>query len=169
MRLLKTEKASKKSQNNLRVSNDDKRRYNEIWVALTEELAAYQVHAMVIEVYSPFQGSYQGKAAGMGFSSAWKTAIAFGLATGFAFANQLLLFPLMPMDLKRGILGTKSGSKEQVEKGLSEKVAGFDGMLEGFRKTTKEHPVDALGYAYLGLLELHNLRKMLGVGSEVDL
>jgi len=158
-----TEKEPKKSRRNLRVTTDDKRRFTEIWGKMSEVANAHAPQALAVEVYSPWQGAYKGKEGGGGFKSAWKTATVYGLCLGFGFARGLLVFPFLPMDIKRGIVGAKGASKEDVFRELLGKVEGLGPCLASIPKSKQEHVTDAAAHAYLGLCEMHIMREELGV------
>ena len=74
-----------------------------------------------------------------------------------------MILPFRPADLKKGIVGKLGSSKAEVGACLREKVLCVDTLLEDFPKGKREHLQDALGHAYLGLVELHRLRTTLGV------
>jgi len=158
-----TEKAEKKARHNLRVATDDKRRFTEIWGKLSGIAEKYPLDAIAVEVYSPWQRKCKGKAAGGGFATAWKTATVYGLGLGFGFSRGLLVFPFLPMDLKKGIVGKKGASKEDVKQALFEKVAFLGEHLNTLAKSKHEHVTDAVAHAYLGICEMHTMRQMLGV------
>ena len=162
-----TEKAKKKEQRNLRVATDDKRRFTQIWGVMAQLALQFEIDALAIEVFSPWQVQRKGKGGGVatggGFASAWKTATVYGLGLGFGFSRGILTFAFLPADLKRGIAGELKASKEDVCRVLLEKVDNFKELLGIVPRTKQEHASDAVGHAYMGLQEMFELRKMLGV------
>lgn len=163
--MLTTQKSPKKDRRNLRVSTDDKRRFTEIWGAMAQLGAQFEIHALGIEVFSPWQVMRKqgSKAVGGGFASAWKTASVYGLGLGFGFSRDLLTFPFLPADLKQGIVGKLASSKEDVRTALFGKVENFRELLRRIPDAKREHAADAVGHAFMGLCELYEMRKMLGL------
>jgi hypothetical protein len=107
-----------------------------------------------VEAYRPFKGRMGG--------NAWKSAVGYGLASGFARARGWPLHVFLPDDLKRafGLGGRKipgtnqrvKVSKREVEVAVCRKVDGLAELLDKLPKAQREHAADAAGHAYLVLV-----------------
>jgi Holliday junction resolvasome RuvABC endonuclease subunit len=156
VRPLRTEKSDQKMMRNLRVADDDERRYRELWSGLSELTRQFKPHVIAMENYTPF------KAVGSG---AWKTCRVCGLVMGFALSRDLTYLSFNPQDLKRRIAGQLSASKEDVQAALVQKVVGLDALIQKYPKGMHEHLADAAGHAYLAFAEIQKLRQLMCVGG----
>lgn len=153
---LGTKKGSKKLLRNIRVADDDERRYREIWERVGEVIQDYGVTVVAMENYVPY--------AQVG-SGAWKTCRVCGLIHGLTLSRKLTFLSFLPQDLKRRIAGKLSASKEEVEAALHGKVWNFQNRMQTVRKDDHEHLADATGHAYLAFAEMDQLRQLMGGGS----
>ena len=139
--LVATQKAKGKERKDVRVSADDARRYREIWNALDALVRAHDVNAIAVETFNAYQPA----------ASASKTGIVYGLVHGLGLAHGRKILPFRPDDIKREIVGKRSGSKREVQEALCSRVDGFDEAIARFAKTKREHIGDAAALAVLGL------------------
>lgn len=156
LRVLKTEKGSKKELRTLRMSADDSRRLQELWQHLSTLVRAYKPRALAVEAYSPFTGR--------GGGNAWKTSMVYGLVHGLGLAFDIPVFPFLPADLKRKFGMKASATKQDVADGLATFVPSVREALERLNKTDREHASDAAGHAYLAYAEVQKMRSLLGDG-----
>lgn len=134
-----------------RVSTDDQRRLSELWCGLEDSVA--ECVALVgerpfivgVEAYRPFKGR--------GGGNAWKSAIGYGLVSGWARGHGWPLMVFLPDDLKRAFTLSRSSSKQEVEAAMCKKVDGLRELLDQLHKDDREHAADAAGHAYLALVE----------------
>lgn len=151
-----TKKASKKLRRLLRVADDDQRRIRDLYYALAQAEAAWDVHAIAYEVYAPFKGRMGG--------NAWKAARVEGLVQGFGLGKELLVLPFLPQDVKRAFCGQVQASKEDVIAAMRKKLAGFNELIDQIPEGDREHAADAAGHAYLAFEEMYRMRQMTGLG-----
>ncbi len=150
-----TKKMAGKRKRDLRVSADDQRRFKELFLGL-EKVTPYNPHALCVEVYSPMPGRQGG--------SAWKTSATYGGVSYWALSRGMTVMPTLPQDIKRGIVGRLSASKKEVEVALMELIPNLASHLDDLKPPSlREHAVDAAAHAYLGLKELWEMRRMMGV------
>lgn len=149
----KTEKlAGKKRKRDLRVSADDQRRFGELLGGLNaavKTLGRSRLNAVCIEVYAARMGS-------------GKAALAYGGASFWAQDHGYIVLPAVPQDVKRGICGKVSASKQDVEDRLRELIPGLQAELDKLPKTQREHLADAAAHALIGLQEMWDLRQLTG-------
>jgi hypothetical protein len=119
----------------------------EMWWELSTYFQVWKPVGIAIEHYAPWPGQIG--------SNAWKTALGYQLAICAAFAVGWgpVLQITRPDDLKRAFLGKTKGTKEQTIKVMHQKVTGLQEALDEFPKGDHEHVVDAVGHAYLALIE----------------
>lgn len=153
-RTITTKKATKKERTNLRVTNDDQRRYREIWTALEQFRVEFSPYAVGLEAYRVFQGRG---------GNAWKTAVVYGGVIFWAHSRDLYVAPFLPTDLKKRFCNKKSASKGDVEAVLCQLVPGLAVALDSVAAGRREHIADAAGHAYLVMEEVAEHRKMLGL------
>ncbi len=152
----KTEKfKDKKAKQNLRVNVDDARRLRELWAGMDELVKPWGANAIAVEAYAPRPG--------MGGGNAWKSAMAYALVHGYALHRDITLQPFLPLDLKAAFGLTKSADKSEVGRAVCAKVPGLENALHKYPQGVWEHLTDAAGHAYLGLLEIYRMRKLMGV------
>ena len=155
-KLLTTKKGTGKRVRDFRVSDDDLRRMTEIYQAIAGIVAQHNPSAIAYEVYSAYSG--QG-------GNAWKVARVEGIIVSVGLRYRVVTFPFVPQDLKRNIAGKLSASKKDVEKQVCLSVDGAKEAIDALAKTNREHVADALGHAYLGLLEVDALQSVLRPGE----
>lgn len=153
-KVIQTKKADKKLRSNLRVTNDDQRRYKEIWSKLSDIATEYDVYGVGLEAYRVFEGRG---------GNAWKTAVVYGGIIFWAHTRNLYIAPFLPTDLKKRFCDKKSASKKEVENRLCFLIEGLEDKLKKIPKTKREHVADAAGHAFLILEEVAEHRKMLGI------
>lgn len=151
---VQTKKADKKLRMNLRATNDDQRRYKEIWEKLDEIADKYEISAVGIEAYRVFSG--QG-------GNAWKTAVVYGGILFWCFTRGVYVVPFLPSDLKKRFCDKKNASKKEVEDRISFLVQGMHEALQTIPKTKREHVADAAGHAILALEEVEEYRNIIGL------
>jgi len=155
-KFVKTEKAQGKERRDVRVTNDDMRRYFEVLAELSRSFSSHNPTALGIEAYT-VNPKQQGSIAGV------KT---FGVYTGAMFwARTVGMFvaPYRPSDLKRRFCGQQSASKQDVEDALRDEVVGLAEALDDIPKGQREHVADAAGCAVLAMEELDRIRKAMGL------
>jgi len=151
MGMVATQKAKKKERVNLRVTNDDQRRYDEIYDALELLRQRFRPTAVGVEAYHPHV-----KAA-----SGWKTAVVYGGIMFWSKAVNIYCAPYVPQDLKRRFCGNQSGSKPEVASAATQLVEGASAAYLATNKTDQEHVGDSLGHAILVLEEIDRVRKIV--------
>lgn len=155
--LIKTKKADKKERRHVRVTNDDLKRYNEIFKRLLDLIDEFSVGILGVEAYT---------AGRPGISSAGaKTAIIYGGIVALGASRDLFVVPFLPSDLKRKFCGKQSGSKNDVAAGVAQEVVGFEDARVSFAKTKREHISDAAAVAVLAVDEVLEVMKILGIGE----
>lgn len=157
VKVLKTKKTPKKDRSNLRVTNDDVRRYREIWAELDMVSQQHDVVAVGVEGYRAF-----GQVSG----SATKTLAVYGGILYWAWSRDLFVTPFLPTDLKKEFGATMSASKEEVRAGVSARVDGLAELFAAVPRAQREHVGDAAGHALLVLSEIENTWAALGMGAE---
>jgi Holliday junction resolvasome RuvABC endonuclease subunit len=156
MDVIKTEKKNKKDLIDTRLTNDNLRRYIEIYNALENmvakgfynNIAIESISSIAIEAYMPR----------MQASNAWKTSIVFGGCIFWSCSHNIMPFAFLPLDLKKRFCGKKSASKFEVQEEIGKLVAGFDGAIGIKNKGDCEHLTDSSAHAILLLEELHKYR-----------
>lgn len=136
-----------------RISFDDVRRMQLLWMNMEQFAVQYAPDVMGVEtytVYKPTQGGHAGKGTG------WKAGFGYALACGVGFAHDIEVIPFLPADLKRRVAGHKSADKLDVEQALYGRVTGLEDALEGIPPRFHEHAADAVGH---GLLALAHIQK----------
>ena len=152
--MVKTVKPKKKDRTNLRVTNDDSRRYKEFWAVLHSLGSKYQPYAVGVEAYRMMPG---------GSAAAAKT---MGVYVGIQFwgwTRGMYVAPFLPNDLKKRFCGKQSASKFAVEQAICQEIYGLAELLSSIAKGQREHVADASGHAVLMLEDVDRLRQMLGV------
>jgi Holliday junction resolvasome RuvABC endonuclease subunit len=151
---IQTKKADKKNSFNLRATNDDQRRYKEIWKRIDEIDEEYKPCALGIEAYRVFSG--QG-------GNAWKSAVVYGGLVFWAFTKGMYVAPFLPTDIKKQFCGKNDASKKDVEERLCFLVEGLEATLMKIPKTRREHVADATGHALLAFNEAEEYRRIVGL------
>ncbi len=137
LELIETQKEADTS-NKWTVSGDDNRRYWELHRCVTEFLAEVPPKEnllVAVEAFAYVPGAGR---------NLLKTAQAVGVIKGAIYAYGKRPFEFQPGHIKRVILGTKSGSKAQVETVLKERYPNLEEELARFAKGKREHLSDAL-------------------------
>jgi Holliday junction resolvasome RuvABC endonuclease subunit len=153
--VLRTKKASKKALRDLRVSADDQRRLRAFWEGLQGIAAVHAPQALAVETYAPQPGRTGG--------NGWKAAVVYGLVQGLGLSQGLQVLPFLPADLKRVFTNSTSASKEAVADVVLTQVTGLAAFLDRLPAGQHEHVTDAAGHALLGLREMVEMRRMMGV------
>jgi len=156
VRVLKTAKTPKKDRSNLRVTNDDVRRYREIWAELDMLARQHDVAAVGVEGYRAF-GAVTG--------SATKTLAVYGGILYWAWSRDLFVAPFLPTDLKKAFGRTMAASKAEVREGVGQRVPGLADLFAQVPKGQQEHVGDAAGHALLVLAEIERTWSALGMGG----
>jgi len=157
-----TKKAEKKSRGGLRVTNDDLRRYTEIFERMDNIFDRYNPTALGVEAYMPgFRGKNDQGFRGGG--AATKTLGVYGGLIFWGLARGMYVSPSLPLDLKRRFCGKQSASKIEVEKAMCILVQDLREQLDRILKTKREHVADAAGHAYLVLEEIAKVKLMVGL------
>lgn len=155
LKMIQTERATKKKLRDLRVADDDQRRVKEVWDTVDNLISVYDPSCIGIESFTPNRGQKGG--------SSWKVVLVMQamVALGWSYGYRPMLF--RPEDLKRKFLGKQSGTKEDVENALREIVSDLDVHLNEHAKGKHEHLTDAIGHAVLALNEMEEMRRMAGI------
>lgn len=127
----------------LRVSDDDNRRLTEIHHVVVRLLCELNPTVVGIETYVPLVNK--------GGNGAFKVAIVYGLVQGLAISANRPVYGFTPQDIRRSLLGTQTGTKQDVQVGLRRVITGVDEALERHPRGQREHVADAMGHAYLAL------------------
>lgn len=176
--IVSTKKAEKKERSNLRATNDDVRRYQEVFRRVHALLVAYRPTGMGVEAYrvAPRFGRRQsGGEPGAevqdsgGAGAGAKTMVVYGGIVALGTALSMYVAPWLPNDLKKVFTGRQSSSKEEVWEALAARLPGLRDLLDKSPKSAREHLGDAAGHALLTFAELDRLRHLLGLpaGSPV--
>jgi Holliday junction resolvasome RuvABC endonuclease subunit len=158
LKLVRTEKASKKVLRETRMTGDDQRRLRDVWNALQGLYDEYRPVVIGVEAYTPWVGRMGG--------NAWKVALSYQLVCCFGWHVGVEPFVFLPGDLKRIFVGQKGASKGDVAAAIAEKVVGVREQVADIAKTMQEHVTDAIAHAYLAAEELVRMRQMLHLGNE---
>ena len=159
--VIHTEKSNKKDLVNIRLTNDNLRRYIEIYDRLEYirknsffiNVSFAELTAIAIEAYMPR----------MQASNAWKTAIVFGGCIFWACSVGMRPFAFLPLDIKKRFCNKKETSKIDVQKAISNIVMGFDSCISANNKGDHEHITDSTGHAILLTEELVKNRYLLDI------
>lgn len=180
--VVSTKKAEKKERSDLRVTNDDVRRYQEVFRRVHALLLAYRPIGMGVEAYrvAPRFGRRRMGGGGAGEPGAEaqdsggagagaKTMAVYGGIVALGTAMTMYVAPWLPNDLKKKFTGKMSSSKEEVWEAVAARLPGLQELLAKSSKGFREHLGDAAGHALLTFAELDRLRHMLGlpVGAPV--
>lgn len=131
-----------------RISHDDVRRMQLLWMNLQQAVIEYAPQIIGVEtytVYKPTQGGRAGKGTG------WKAGWGYALACGAGFAHNIEVIPFQPRDLKRRVAGGQSAGKLDVEEALYDRLTGLEDALADLPPNKHEHAADAAGFALLAL------------------
>lgn len=177
--VFRTAKMKQKERSNLRVTNDDVRRYTEIFVGVRDMLIGQRVRALGVEAYrvAPRFGRRKGPPGGQpagegaegqdsgGAGAGAKTMAVYGGVLAVGVALGLYVTPWLPNDLKKRFTGRQSSSKEDVWESICREVQGASKMIDNCPKSLREHVGDAAGHAVLTLEEARRIRKFVGGGA----
>jgi Holliday junction resolvasome RuvABC endonuclease subunit len=159
LELIETKKETDKTLRKvMRVADEDQRRYREVWnqlLTIIHHKVVVPPSVMGIESYTLYPGQLGG--------NSWKTGIMFGVISGLGYAQNMLVMPFRPGDLKKHFTGKKSASKGQVARSLFEKVVGLEQGIQKFAKGKQEHITDAAAHAYLAMHEVYQMRRIIGI------
>ena len=174
--VVKTLKAAQKERSHLRVTNDDVRRYQDLFRRVQTLLVAHRPHGMGVEAYrvaprfgrrapAGVAGAQEGaqEGAGGGAGAGAKTMAVYGGIVALGTAMGMYVAPWLPNDLKKRFTGKQSSSKEEVWAAVARCVAGLPALLERTAKGFREHLGDAAGHAVLTFEEINRVRNMLGL------
>ncbi len=148
LKTFKTKKADKKVIKRLRVADDDVRRLGEIIGFIDDNLPGPDAGQFVValESFSAFMGGY-------------KAALGYAAMITLATKLNAGIFVFVPQDLKRGMCGKVSASKQEVwDKVLDE----FEIDRSAFNKGDLEHIGDALALTILAKREQEKIEKIIG-------
>lgn len=157
LEVITTDKQIKKARVNLRVTNDDLRRYSVIWKRIEEIYNQYKPTILGLEAYRVMTGA--------GGGSSWKAAVVYGEVLGFGFSKGMYVSPSLPTDIKKRFCGVQSASKLDVEIALEKQVIGLEQALEAIPVSKREHTVDAACHAILALEEVCSISDLPGVST----
>jgi Holliday junction resolvasome RuvABC endonuclease subunit len=134
--LIETDKES--SSRKIAVSADDNRRFHEIHTrveAFLSKVPSGEKALVAIEGFSYVPGSGR---------NLLKTAQAVGVIKGAVYASGKIPWEFQPGEIKRVLLGAKSGSKQQVHVVLKDRYPNLEDKLRPYAKGKWEHITDAL-------------------------
>ena len=143
--LVKTEKIEKKARSAVRVSTDDQRRAEEIIDDLCAYFDTHKPSIIVVEGYSPYSVPMKG---------GWKTVLTQGSVLAIAKLKGILLYTLLPLDLKMHFLKKNKGGKNEVIAAVKSVHVEAAQLIDSLPKTKREHVADAIGYSLIGCAEI---------------
>lgn len=155
VKVLDSEKADKKSLQQLRVASDDQRRIREFWDELDDLLTRIPPKAIGVEGWRPFPGMVGG--------NAWKVGLAAQMAQCVGWKHGIMPAQFLPSDLKRRFLGKAAGDKNRVGYAILQHVEGLAPLMAEHAKGKHEHIYDAAGLAVLALEEMYRIRALAGM------
>jgi len=90
-----------------------------------------------------------------GRGAAAKTLMVYSAACCAGYRYGIPVFGFMPVDLKKGVCGRSSATKDDVGRALCAKIPGLEEQVTAKvrAKTMHEHVYDGVGHAYLALQE----------------
>lgn len=127
----------------LKVCDDDTRRLVTIQRAVMAAICEYKPTLVGLETYTPLAGK-QG-------NGAFKVATVYGSVHALATSANRPVYSATPQDVRLAFLGSRSGTKEDVQEALKKHCSGIDKAIEKFNKSLREHVVDAIAHAVLAL------------------
>ena len=146
----KGETKKDRAKHNIRQTTDDIRRLQEMTEFYEGVLNEFKPAVAGIETFAPRPNQ------GLG----WKAAMGVSLAVSMLHVRSIGIYPFISVDIKKGILGKASGSKEEIIAKLKEQfVLGDLKMAE----SKLEHVFDALGICIIVKNEVFKVRKMAGI------
>jgi len=154
VRLIETERNNKP--NKTTVSADNNLRYHEIHQALSEFLDAVPSGERVIVgiegfAYTPGAGR-----------NLLNTAQAVGVIKGTLFSRGKLPFEFKPNEVKKTLLGTNSGSKQDIQDALERLYPNLVDLLGAYAKGKWEHLTDAVALCECAFEEYAQRKLYLG-------
>lgn len=171
--VVRTLKAAQKERSHLRVTNDDVRRYQDLFRRVQALLVAHRPHGMGVEAYrvaprfgrklGPGGEAPQDGGGGGGAGAGAKTMAVYGGIVALGTAMGMYVAPWLPNDLKKRFTGKQSSSKDEVWGAACTVVAGLQDLLGRTAKGFREHLGDAAGHAVLTFEEIDRVRNMLGL------
>jgi Holliday junction resolvasome RuvABC endonuclease subunit len=120
------------------VSADDNRRFHEIHsrvVAFLQQVPSGEKALIAMEGFAYMPGAGR---------NLLKTAQAVGVIKGAVYAAGKIPWEFQPGEIKRVLLGAKSGSKQQVHTVLKDRYPTLEEKLKPYAKGKWEHITDAL-------------------------
>lgn len=157
MEVVKTKKSNAKRR--VLVSEDDFTRARAIAVRMSAAAHRYKVAGLCFEAMSRPRNA----------SSAFKVALSFGVIAQLSAENDLPVLQVTPKELKKGVCGNSSASKDEVLLALHKRYPiQLERWLQPMNKGDREHPVDALG-AIVTCLDtdmLRSFRQMVRMGAK---
>ena len=137
----------------LRRSEDDVRRLNEMQDRVAAVVERLKPHVAGLESYAPFvsQSKY-----------AWRTSMCFGLLWAVCRAARVRVYTQLPIDVKLAVCGQRTASKEDVIDAIRKNVASVDAYLLKFPSGRHEHICDAAGHAMVAMRGYENGRPVHG-------
>jgi Holliday junction resolvasome RuvABC endonuclease subunit len=153
--VVRTEKAARRRGTNIRVTEDDVRRYREVVAVVDNVYRQFVPVAMGLEAYT-----VKGPSA-----ASWKVGAVYGALLGWAYAVQLYASPAQPLHLKKRFCSPQDASKAALQRALEAEVSGLAEQLLAMPKTQREHAADAAAHAVVMAEELDRVSNMLGLGA----
>lgn len=100
-----------------------------------------------------------------GRGDAAQTLLIFATVLCTAYRLEAPVFPWMPADIKRAVVGKKSATKADIARGICERVPNLEETVQAQvrAKGDHEHVYDAAAHAYLSIRKLLELRKTAGL------
>ena len=138
------------------VNADDNRRFHDIHQQVDRFLAQIPQGERVLVGIEGF-----GWTPGSG-RNLLKTAQAVGVIKGALYARGKIPFEFKPSEVRQTILGTKSGSKEDLQTVLEQRYPNLPKLLEDYAKGKWEHMTDAVALAECAYEEYAQRKLYLG-------
>ena len=146
----KGETKKDRAKHNIRQTTDDIRRLQEMTDFYTSVFEEFKPDLAGLETFAPRPGQGNG----------WKAAMGVSVAVSMLHVRGIGTYPFISIDIKKGILGKASGSKEEIIAKLKTQfVLGNLKMAE----SKLDHVFDALGICILVKNEALKVRKMAGI------
>lgn len=136
-----------------RLKGSDDNKIREMFFAFLKIIEEEKPDLVVIENYvlRPF-----GRAM---FSNAWKTGMTVAIFKTVCISKNIPYLSITPTDVKMKLCGKKKATKEEVQEAVQKL---FNVNLDDYGRN-REHVADALGIAYVGVIEMAKIKATMGL------
>lgn len=141
-----------------RISDDDTRRMILIQKAVVALIGTYRPTMVGIETYTPLAGKQA--------NGAFKVATIYGLVHGLATSANRPVYAATPQDIRRGLLGTVTGTKKDIERAVLRVCPDAACALDRHKKADREHIADAIAHAIFALDRTRAARRIAQAGRK---